>query len=88
MAKQITTAESIRKRERPRKRLRHEAEEFLNRMEIKQAGTVGNWRLSFWKPRSSKDSSAWEGGGEEEEEEEEEEEKNKKKKTAHSNIFQ
>lgn len=38
MAKQITTAEGIRKRERPRKRLRDDAEKYLNRLEMKQAG--------------------------------------------------
>jgi hypothetical protein len=38
IAKQITTAEGIRKRERPRKRLRDEAEEYLNRLEMKHAG--------------------------------------------------
>jgi hypothetical protein len=37
MAKQITTAEGVRKLERPRKRLTDEAEEYLNRMEMKQA---------------------------------------------------
>jgi hypothetical protein len=38
MAKQLKTAEDVRKRERPHKRLRDEAEEYLNRMEMKQAG--------------------------------------------------
>jgi hypothetical protein len=38
MAKHITTVEGIRKRERPRKRWREEVEEYLNTVEMKQAG--------------------------------------------------
>jgi len=74
MAKQITTAESIRKRERPCKRLRDEGEEYLNRMEMKQAGN-GQGPPGIEEYSSGSQGPQRTVALEEEEEEEEEEEK-------------
>ena len=86
MAKQITTAEGIRKRERPRKRLRDEVEEYLNGMEMKQAGNgqrLPGIEEYFSGSQGPQRTVALEEEEEEEEEEEKEEKKkNKTKKTA------